>query len=151
MEAEAGLYIFDWTPTDGLDCDTCGSPCIQPLEKITYSVEVTDVLGCFTSNADFIVDIHPETFISLPTTFTPNSDGSNDIIYVEGWGLKELLEFRIFNRWGEELFFTTDVDEGWNGFYKGVLQNNDVYVYKVSALTWRDETQQLEGFFNLLR
>ena len=151
MDAEAGLYIFDWNPTEGLDCDTCGSPCIQPLEKITYSVEVTDVLGCFTSNADYIVDIHPETFISLPTTFTPNGDGPNDIIYVEGWGIKELLEFRVFNRWGEELFFTTNIDEGWDGYFKGVLQNNDVYVYKVSALTWRDETKQLEGYFNLMR
>ncbi|MFT5279453.1 MAG: gliding motility-associated-like protein [Bacteroidia bacterium] len=148
---DAGLYIFDWTPSEGLDCDTCGNPCIQPLERIVYSVEVTDVLGCFTSNADFSVEIYPETFISLPTTFTPNGDEANDIIFVEGWGIKELQEFRVFNRWGEELFFTQDIEEGWNGYYKGVLQNNDVYVYKVTALTWRDETKQLEGYFNLMR
>lgn len=151
IAAEAGLYIFDWDPTDGLDCDTCASPCLQPMEKITYSVSVTDILGCFTANADYTVDIHPETFLSMPTTFTPNGDGANDVVSLEGWGIKELEEFRIFNRWGEELFFTTDKDEGWDGYYKGVLQNNDVYVYKIRAYTWRDELKTLEGYINLLR
>lgn len=151
MDATEGLYIFEWTPTTAMDCDTCSSPCVQPLELITYSVEVTDILGCFTSEADFRVDIHPETFIAMPTTFTPNGDGANDYFYVEGWGIKELLEYRVFNRWGEELFLTTNQEEGWDGHYKGVLQNNDVYVYKVRALTWRDEVKSLEGYFNLLR
>jgi gliding motility-associated-like protein len=151
IDAEAGLYIFDWSPTDGLDCDTCGSPCLQPLEKVTYSVSVTDILGCFTANADYTVDIYPETFLAMPTTFTPNGDGANDVISVEGWGIKQLEEFRIFNRWGEELFFTTNEEEGWDGYYKGVLQNNDVYVYKIRAYTWRDELKTLEGYINLLR
>jgi len=151
IDAEAGLYIFDWNPTDGLDCDTCGSPCLQPLERVTYSVSVTDILGCFTANADYTVDIYPETFLAMPTTFTPNGDGANDVISVEGWGIKQLEEFRIFNRWGEELFFTTNEEEGWDGYYKGVLQNNDVYVYKIRAYTWRDELKTLEGYINLLR
>ncbi|MBL4586389.1 MAG: gliding motility-associated C-terminal domain-containing protein, partial [Flavobacteriales bacterium] len=47
---------------------------------------------------------------------------------------KDLIEYKIFNRWGEELFFTQNVDEGWDGRFKGVLQNNDVYVYKIRAL-----------------
>ncbi|MCF8465494.1 MAG: PKD domain-containing protein [Flavobacteriales bacterium] len=151
IDAEAGLYIFDWNPTDGLNCDTCGSPCIQPMEKITYSVTVTDILGCFTTDADYTIDIYPETFLAMPTTFTPNGDGANDVISVEGWGIKKLEEFRIFNRWGEEMFFTTNEEEGWNGYYKGVLQNNDVYVYKIRAYTWRDELKTLEGHINLLR
>lgn len=151
MDAEAGLYIFEWTPSDGLDCDTCASPCLRPLELVMYSVQVSDVLGCFTDEADYTVDIYPETFISFPTTFTPNGDGPNDLIFVEGWGIKDLIEYRIFNRWGEELFFTQEEEEGWDGTYKGVLQNNDVYVYKIKALTWLDETQTLEGYFNLMR
>ena len=151
INAESGLYFFEWTPTHGLDCDTCGSPCIQPLELITYSVSVSDILGCFTAEADYTIDIHPETFLAMPTTFTPNGDGANDIISVEGWGIKELVEFRIFNRWGEEIFLSTDEDLGWDGYYKGVLQNNDVYAYKITAYTWRDELKTLEGYINLMR
>lgn len=151
INAEAGLYVFEWTPTEGLDCDTCGSPCIQPLELITYSVSVTDILGCFTAEADYTIDIHPETFLAMPTTFTPNGDMHNDVITVEGWGIKELVEFRIFNRWGEEIFLSTDKNVGWDGYYKGVLQNNDVYAYKITAYTWRDELKTLEGYINLMR
>lgn len=151
INAEAGLYNFVWNPTTGLDCDSCGSPCIQPLEKVTYSVSVTDILGCFTANADYTIDIHPETFLSMPTTFSPNGDGTNDVIYLEGWGIKQLVEFRIFNRWGEEMFLTTDKEVGWDGYYKGVLQNNDVYAYKIKAITWRDEEKTLEGYINLMR
>lgn len=151
INAEAGLYNFNWTPTTGLDCDTCGSPCIQPLERVTYSVSVTDILGCFTSNADYTVDLHPETFLAMPTTFSPNGDNVNDIIYLEGWGIKELVEFRIYNRWGEEMFYTSNLEEGWDGYYKGVLQNNDVYAYKIKAFTWRDEEKTLEGYINLMR
>ena len=88
MNATEGLYVFDWTPTEGMDCDSCGSPCIQPLELITYSVSVTDILGCFTAEADFTIDVYPETFLAMPTTFTPNGDGANDVISVEGWGIK---------------------------------------------------------------
>ena len=151
ISAEAGLYMFEWTPTDGLDCDTCGSPCLQPLELVSYDVSVTDILGCFTANANYTVDIHPETFISMPTTFSPNGDNVNDVINLEGWGIKELVEFRIFNRWGEEMFFTTNKEEGWDGYYKGVLQNNDVYAYKITAFTWRNEEKTLEGYINLMR
>jgi len=121
------------------------------MVDVEYLLEVTDILGCFTSGATFKVEIKPETFIKLPTTFTPNGDGVNDIIYVEGWGIKELMEFQIFNRWGEMMFESNDKAIGWDGYYKGVLQNNDVYAFKVRALTWRDETQTLEGYINLMR
>lgn len=151
MDAEAGLYIFEWTPTEGLTCANCASPCLRPLELVMYSVSVTDVLGCFTASADYTVDIYPETFLAMPTTFTPNGDGHNEVVSLEGWGIKELIEFKIFNRWGEELFSTTDKEQGWDGKYKGVLQNNDVYAYKIKATTWRDEIKTLEGYINLMR
>lgn len=148
---DPSLYYFMWTPSEGLTCDTCNRPCLQPLVPASYNLSVSDVLGCFTTDADYIIDIHPETFIAMPTTFTPNGDGNNDVIYVEGWGIKQLLEFRIFNRWGEEIFLSQDEEHGWDGHYKGVLQNNDVYAYVVKVLTWRDEVKTLEGYINLMR
>ena len=62
-----------------------------------------------------------------------------------------MIEYRVFNRRGEELFLSTHMETGANDYFKGVLQNNDVYVYKLRALTWRDEIETLEGYFNLLR
>lgn len=151
FNADPNVYYIQWTPSEGLSCTNCASPSLQPMVDVEYMLTVTDIRDCFTATATYKVEIKPETFIKLPTTFTPNGDGVNDIIYVEGWGIKELMEYQIYNRWGEMVFETNNKAVGWNGYYKGTLQNNDVYVFKVRALTWRDETQTLEGHINLMR
>ena len=148
---DPNLYTFKWDPEEGLSCTDCLPPWVRPLEDISYSIEITDILGCFTETATYDIIVRPETFIAMPSTFTPNGDGTNDILYLEGWGIKEVLEFKIFNRWGEIVFETTDLGEGWDGHHKGVLQNNDVYVYQVRVLTWREEEKAQEGYLNLAR
>ncbi|MDF2435989.1 MAG: large protein [Bacteroidota bacterium] len=148
---ENGTILFTWTPSEGLSCTQCSNPTAQPLEEITYSVYAEDIFGCTNATDYFNIKIHPETFIDLPTTFTPNGDGVNDIIYVKGWGIKELKSFQIYNRWGELVFESNDIELGWNGLYKGILQNNDVYVYKVRATSWADKELTKEGHINLLR
>ena len=151
LDINTDLYNISWSPEDGLSCLNCSFPFVQPLEDLAYHLEISDKEGCFNSVADYTIRVHPETFVKLPTTFTPNGDGVNDIIYLKGWGIKELLEFKIFNRWGEVVFETDDINVGWNGFYKGVLQNNDIYVYKVMVVNWKEEEQTLEGHINLMR
>lgn len=146
-----GFIIFQWTPETGLSCIDCSNPQVQGLEEITYTLIMTDVLGCSTADGTFIIKIHPETFIDLPTTFTPNGDGVNDIIYVKGWGIKDLIAFQIYNRWGELVFESSEEAEGWNGYYKGMLQNNGVYTYKVKATDWRDQELEKKGYINLMR
>jgi gliding motility-associated-like protein len=146
-----GTVLFTWTPSDGLSCLQCSNPSVRPLADMTYSLYAEDFLGCTSATYEFDIHIRPETFIELPTTFTPNGDGVNDIIYVKGWGIKELESFRIYNRWGEMVFESTDLEIGWDGYYKGILQNNDVYVYKVRATSWSDKEMSKEGHINLMR
>ena len=112
----------------------------------------------FLSTGVFKITVKPETHLKLPTTFTPNGDGINDIIYVKGWGVKSLETFEIYNRWGELIFKTNNIDEGWDGYYKGELQNNDVYAYKVIGTSWKqdpstDQDTKLikEGYIHLMR
>lgn len=146
-----GLLVFQWSPEEGLSCLDCSNPKIQPLADITYTLFAEDIFGCSSATYYFNIHIRPETLIDLPTTFTPNGDGTNDIIYVKGWGIKKLLGFQIYNRWGELIFETSDLSEGWNGYYKGILQNNDIYVYKVKAIDWLNKELQKEGHINLMR
>jgi gliding motility-associated-like protein len=87
----------------------------------------------------------------VPSAFTPNGDGVNDRIYPDGWGLKKLLYFKIFNRWGQLIYSSNDLKEGWDGTFQGVLQNVETYVYQVSALSYTDETLSKTGSFKLLR
>lgn len=144
------VYRFKWTPETYLTCVDCFYPKAQPLEDITYDLVVTDVYGCFVDPFKFEIIVKPETFVKLPSAFTPNGDNKNDKVYVKGWGIKELLEYKVFNRWGQEIFSTDDINEGWDGTFKGQKQNSDVYVYKVRVLTWKDEEKYVEGYINLL-
>jgi len=146
-----GIVNFVWTPLTGLSCYDCSFPLHQGLENLTYTVFMEDILGCSNATGTFVINIFPQTFIDLPTTFTPNNDGINDVIYLQGWGIKEVIYFQIFNRWGELVFESFDVDYGWDGYYKGVLQNNDSYTYKAKVSTWRNEEQEAAGFINLMR
>lgn len=146
-----GTVLFQWSPETGLSCLSCSYPQVRPLTDISYTLTASDIYGCSSAIYYFNIHVRPETFIELPTTFTPNGDGTNDIIYVKGWGIKDLLSFQIYNRWGELVFETSELEEGWDGHYKGVLQNNDVYVYKVKATDWHDKEIQKEGHINLMR
>ncbi len=149
--APQNVYKFNWTPTEGLSCLNCYYPSAQPLEDITYKLDVRDVRNCFTASADYKITVRPETFVKMPTVFTPNGDGNNDKVYVKGWGIKELVNFSVFNRWGQLLYSSDDIDAGWDGKFNGEYQNNDVYVYKIKVKTWREEEVQKEGYINLLR
>jgi len=73
------------------------------------------------------------------------------VISPAGWGLKEIIEFKVFNRWGELVFEATKSTPGWDGYYKGDLQNMETYVYYVQAVTYSDKILTKEGYFTLVR
>ena len=86
----------------------------------------------------------------MPTAFTPNGDGINDCYGVSFWGVIEKIDFKIFNRWGERIFYSKTPGECWNGIYKGALQKSDVYVYLIEAKTSCGEVFK-KGTFVLIR
>ena len=87
----------------------------------------------------------------MPTSITSNGDRLNDEVKVNGWGIKEMEEFMIFNRWGQMVFSTNKLEEGWDGKLNGVSQTPDVYVYKVRAKTFKDQILFSEGYINLIQ
>ena len=145
-------YIYTWNPSTYLSCSTCPIPLSHVLENTNYNFTVTDGAGCFTVTSTYDFIIKPVTSIDVPTAFTPNGDNQNDVIYVNGWGIKQLLEFKIYNRWGQLVFESNDITKGWNGYYKGELQPQDTYVYQAEVETWI-EGQKLKkkGLFELIR
>lgn len=108
---------------------------------------VTDINGCTdTICKTEIVSSPPD----VPSGFTPNGDGSNDIFYVYGGPFKQ-LRFRIYNNWGELIFESTEQSKGWDGKRDGIEQPIGVYVYTVEATTEDDENHKLSGDVTLLR
>ncbi len=90
----------------------------------------------------------------IPNTFTPNDDGLNDLFHplITGYS-EEGYSFMIFDRWGALLYKTHDLhDNGWNGYYKGEMSKDDVYIWKIdikSALSGK--VKHLTGHVTLLK
>lgn len=74
-------------------------------------------------------EVIPPIMIGIPNAFSPNNDGENDVFIVEGRHRIAEIELKVFNRWGELVFESNDPEVGWDGYYKGVLQEMDAYVY----------------------
>ncbi|MFL5754647.1 MAG: PKD domain-containing protein [Bacteroidia bacterium] len=143
---------YQWDPIDYLSCSTCPNPTTSTLVDMHYDLNVTDNLGCYNEKSLYDIHILPVSSLDVPSAFTPNGDGVNDIVYVDGWGIKKLLYFRIYNRWGELVFESTDIHVGWDGTYKGVPQNVETYVYQASGDTYIDEKPVTKkGYVKLIR
>jgi len=140
-----------WSPSEGLSCNTCPNPIAMPMETTEYTVILVDSLGCFQRYGTILIEVVKEYTLDVPSAFTPNEDGNNDIVYVKGWGLKKLLEFNIYNRWGEMIFSSDDFYKGWDGTFRGVKQDIDTYVYTVRAEAYNGEILGKNGYIQLLR
>ncbi len=123
-------------------------------DTLTYYVQqivLTDH-GCSDTVTHTIV-IDPEFTIYVPTAFTPDDDGLNDIFLVQGIGIKHIT-LRVYNRWGEAMFFSDALDKGWNGkkFNEGKqLQEGAVYVYFIEITDVNEHTYEFKGTVTLVR
>jgi gliding motility-associated-like protein/uncharacterized repeat protein (TIGR01451 family) len=115
----------------------------------TFAVEVMNEFGCFGRDSiSFSTNCSTELFV--PNAFSPNEDGEND--FFQAYGI-EVVKFniKVFDRWGAFLFESNNLQQGWNGKFKGQLKENGVYVYLIEA-TFLDGTSiQKKGDVTLLR
>jgi len=123
-----------WTPSYGLSTTDSAYTIANPQENTSYLVIITDSFGCKALDSISIYII-PEEIVLVPTGFSPNGDGVNDVLNVTLSPNLTLQEFRIYNRWGEEVFnFPKDNrGKGWDGIYKEREQPISTYVWVVVA------------------
>jgi gliding motility-associated-like protein len=145
-------YNYTWTPSLNLSCSNCPTPVAQPVTDQLYSLVRADTAKCYSSTSTYNFIVKPLTSIDVPSAFTPNGDQHNDKVYLRGWGIKRVIEFKIYNRWGQLVFETTDLNTGWDGYFNGELQNTETYVYHASVETWiTGKTLSKKGTIDLLR
>lgn len=106
--------------------------------KIRYTI--TDGLGC-TSSMEKTTRIYVSCIIDVPNAFSPNSDGRNDLLYPLNAVKAEQLTFTVYNRWGLEVFKTNNWKKGWDGRFKGDLQESGLYIWTLT-FTDRDSKKQ---------
>lgn len=149
--SDEAIVSYQWSPDEHISCSSCPNPVFTAMETTTYLVAVTDVSNCFTISYPLTLTVQKIYSVDLPQAFTPNGDGINDEVYVKGWGLKELVVLRIFNRFGQVVFETTDINQGWDGTFKGKPQPLETYTYVVQVLTHEDKVLSKTGSIRLLR
>lgn len=145
-------YTYSWNPTQWLTCTNCPNPTAQPLETTTYEMTVEDLLGCFSVVSSYGITVELKALLDVPDAFTP-AETVNNIVYARGRGIKTLLEFKIYNRWGQMVYENPgDINQGWDGTYQGKLQNMDTYIYYVKAETFvGGDPISLSGHLLLIR
>jgi len=143
-----GLY-FTWFPPLGLSSTTVSNPLASPVVNTRYFVTTTTEAGCVASDSIDIL-VREETVMDLPNAFTPGS-APNDIFKLNKRGIATLKAFKIYNRWGNLVFETTNVEEGWDGTYKGTPQPMGVYVYQIDAVTNSGKRFTKQGNVTLIR
>lgn len=157
--SSADVVVWNWNfgdPSTTIDSSLLQNP------SYTYSNEygsiypvylmVTNQFGCFD---DTIIDVivEPEFTFFIPNAFTPNGDGKNDGFYGKGFGITK-YEIWIFDRWGNLIFNTTDINQAWDGSVQGKggdLAQVDVYVWKVALTDVFDKKHKFIGHVSLIR
>lgn len=149
---EPGTGTFIWIPDSTLSCSNCQSPVAHPLTPTTYTVTLIDKNGC-KSKDSLSVDIFcNEHIFSVPNAFTPNGDGKNDVFMIQGEGVDK-FHLTIWNRWGEKVFESYNLKQGWDGTVKGgKISEPAVFIYTIEATCGVDgETILKSGNVTLLR
>lgn len=146
LETVSTANRFKWTPSSGLSSDAIANPVATPIQTTDYTLVATDSVGCTIERR---VQIQVQETAFVPNLFTPNGDGKNDVLLVYGLTGASSFTFQIYNREGNLMYETTDINQvtsiGWNGMVRGTLQPGGIYYWKVNGKTMNGEQLLLNG------
>ena len=150
LNVTGGGTGFKWSPPTWLSDPNIQNPIAKPGDNITYTVTVTNDAGCRAVDS-VSIKVNPVDGIFVPTAFTPNNDGKNDIFKPTMSIHFTLLNFSVYNRWGQLLFSTAEKGVGWDGKFKGKEQNDGVYIWIVKAKDANGVLIESKGLVVLVR
>jgi gliding motility-associated-like protein len=132
-------YSYDWDPFAGLDLPNIPDPIFSSGVSTQYHVTLTSDSGCVTIDTVLVKIKNPSdtglaSNLWVPNAWTPNNDGMNDRLFPITYQIRQLRYFRIFDRWGQLMFETNIIGNGWDGLYHGAPQVMDVYTWDVEAV-----------------
>ncbi|MFC4262524.1 PKD domain-containing protein [Ferruginibacter yonginensis] len=135
LQATGGLS-YEWSPSTGLSSTNIANPIATLQNDQTYYLKAFTPEGC-ESYDTIKIKIYNGPEIYVPTAFSPNKDGKNDILKAFPVGIKSFDYFIVYNRYGQIVFRTTDYFKGWDGNFLGSPQGNGSYVWIASATDFR--------------
>lgn len=144
-----GFVDYTWSLSSGLSDAGIRNPIAIVDRDRTYTVTGTTVNGCKATDA-INIKVFTKADIYVPTAFTPNGDGNNDILRPILVGIKELKHFTVYNRYGEVVYKTSTQKAGWNGFINGKMQNIGSYVWVAEAIDFKGNILFRKGMATLI-
>ncbi|OFY71484.1 MAG: hypothetical protein A3G23_11255 [Bacteroidetes bacterium RIFCSPLOWO2_12_FULL_37_12] len=133
QDKSSGSTQWKWYFGTGDSSETQNPNYTYQKEGIFQIVQIAkNEAGCPDSLAKNIF-VAPKGLVKIPEAFSPNGDGNNDRLSIFPAGISELIDFKIFNRWGEMVFQSSDINNGWDGNFKGKPQEMDTYIYYIIA------------------
>ncbi|HTB33049.1 MAG TPA: gliding motility-associated C-terminal domain-containing protein [Bacteroidia bacterium] len=145
LSASGGIKYL-WSPPSSF-CDTCPNITVTPPQTRTYTVTVINDSGCISYGFVTIELSCGDVFI--PTAFSPN-EANNSILYVRGVCIAQ-MDFLVFDRWGNKVFESQNLDNGWDGTYKGLPMNMGTYVWFLKASLEDGTNIERKGNVTLVR
>lgn len=149
--AATGGTFYHWTPGTYLDDPGIRTPISHPQNNITYAVEVSNDIGCLSSDTINVHVFFLEPGLYVPSAFTPGRDNLNDVFRPIALGIRTLEYFRVYDRWGVLLYQTSRIGDGWDGTYKGAKQDPAAYVWEASAIDYQGKKIFRKGSVILIR
>jgi gliding motility-associated-like protein len=153
LEASGGTQ-YNWSPEYGLSNASIYNPVAtldESVDSILYKVRVFGAGGCYADD-EVMVKVHKTSpDIIVPSAFTPNGDGKNDVLKPFVIGITQLQYFRVYNRWGQLLFSTNQTGKGWDGNFSGVKQSSNTYVYQAEGIDFLGKKVFRKGTVVLIR
>lgn len=141
---------FLWTPADGLSDASIQSPIAVLQENQLYTVDVTSEQGCMGSG-QVNLSVKRQESIIIPTAFSPNGDGKNEMLLPVVNDIASIRYFRIYNRWGQLVFFTDQLNTGWDGTFKGNTAVSGTYVWQIEGVSTKGKVISKRGAVMLLQ
>lgn len=150
LRGSGGGSIFNWSPATGLNDPNIANPTGILQQSQTYILTVSTPSGCATKDTvNVVVFRGPDIYV--PNSFSPNDNRVNDILNFFPIGIVELKYFRIFNRWGQEVFSSTSSNKGWDGKFKGQPQDTGIFTFITQGIDFRGNLVQRKGTILLIR
>lgn len=149
LQATAGFLRYEWSPATGLDDFTKANPVAILNTDQLYTVMATAAGGC-TATDKIAVKVFRDIDIYVPTAFTPDNNGQNDILKAIPVGIKLFRHFSIYNRAGTLIFRTTDANSGWDGNYKGAEQYG-MHVWSTEGIDYKGNLIRRKGTVMVIR
>ncbi len=145
-----GAMLYQWSPPRWILYPNEPTPLVTPLETTTYTVVGVNEFGC-RDTADIKVTVEYQPKETLPSAFSPNGDGLNDRFRIENLGEEKILQFTIFNRWGQQVYDDPGSNIGWDGTYEGKDAPIDTYSYVIRLSSPQGYVRVMKGTVILVR